>query len=163
MNGCLSQRIVVMFLCLISDQYVINTPLPTVQCCCLFDDNIFSKYKQLKHQALVIFNYTHKSLEGRKKHTCLHDWVRVKCEDLSSKLFRVRMTRMCSPIVNRRVKSLTLLPSILLCRRKPSFQTSTAFLSETESWHALLSLGDSLQCRTIKILPCNYYKEAVWI
>jgi len=91
--------------------------------------------------------------------------MHVKCEDLPSKLYRVRMTRMCAPIVNsqQRVHSLTFLHSILLCGRKPSFQTSTAFLSKTESWHALLSLDDSLQCRTFEILQCIYYKEAVLI
>jgi len=64
MTGCLSQRIVVMFLCLISDQYVINTPTVMLLS---FNDNIFSKIQQLKDQASLVLNYTHISLESWKK------------------------------------------------------------------------------------------------
>lgn len=126
------------------------------QCCCILTI-IFAPNTAAKVSGLTWFQlYTHIIRAGRN-HACVIN-VRVKCEDLSSKLYRVRMTRMCAPIVNfhQRVNSLTLLPSILLCRRKPSFQTSTAFLSKTESWHTLLSLDNSLQCSTIKILQCIY-------
>ncbi len=81
-------------------------------------------------------------------HTCLfNDWVKVKHEDLSSKLYRVRMSRMCAPIVSSHSKteiSYLITQHSPQQKKKPSFQTRTAFLSKTESRHTLLSLATSL-------------------
>lgn len=62
MSGHLSQRIVVMFLCLISDQCVINTPSSTVMLLS-FDGNIFPKYSTLllsrpKAQGFTYFTWS---------------------------------------------------------------------------------------------------------
>lgn len=64
MSGRLSQRIE-MFLCLISDQCVINTPSSTVMLLS-FDGSIFPKYSTLllsrpglKHQASLILHEAH--------------------------------------------------------------------------------------------------------
>lgn len=73
-------------------------------------------------------------------------WVKVKCEDMSSTLYRVVMSKMCAPIVSSHQR-----PNILhyytvfsSAEKKTSFQTRTAFLSKNEIWHTLPSLAASL-------------------
>lgn len=112
----------------------------------------------------------------------LNDTVRVKCEDLSSKFYRVKMTRMYAPIVtsNQRVKSLitqhspqqkkTLIPD-KCCIFEQDWKLAHPVFSGASLLFSIIKIG--LNCLPIVLIShfaytfiwrilLTYYKEVVW-